>query len=149
MVNGLRAAFLDRHEVLSQVIAFGHLRDSARMLFVFALPTDEDLGVLKNLQLPGPALRRVIAEFAAVNIALRRSDAPNFLAGFRLPGRRRRRTMQQCALPLGALVLALVFAHSCASAAARFNGTSTMTSLYADTARAIGVVSDETYRLTC
>jgi hypothetical protein len=50
------------------------------VLFVVALPADENLAVVKNLELPTRALPRVIAEFAAVNVALWRSNAPDFLA---------------------------------------------------------------------
>jgi len=79
-LSSTRVAFLDRHAVLSEIVAVGQLRDPTRVLFVVALPADENLAVVKNLQFPGPALPRVIPEFAAVNVALWRSDAPDFFA---------------------------------------------------------------------
>jgi hypothetical protein len=78
---------LDRHAVLPQIIAFGHLRDPARVQFAVAFPADENLAVPDNLQFPSRSLPRVIAEFAGVNVALWRSDAPDFLAGIRLSRR--------------------------------------------------------------
>jgi hypothetical protein len=70
--------------VLSMGVASGHLRDSTRVLFVIALPADEDFAVRENLQFPARALPRMVPEFAGVNITVRQSDAPDFRAESRL-----------------------------------------------------------------
>jgi len=78
------------------------------VVFIHALPADENLGVCENLQFPAGALPRMIPEFAAVNVTVRQSDAPDFLARLQLARRHLRPVVEQRALMLRTLVLTVV-----------------------------------------
>jgi len=83
LVRDLRpscVAILDRHAVLLEIVALGHLGDPTRVLFALAPSRHEEFGPVENLEVPPRARRRIVAKLTDMRTTIGQSDAPEFLA---------------------------------------------------------------------